>query len=115
MTEANTPIAEAIAACDEIKARLEALQDMFTPKPVLTIESVIRPDHNWELHRPADLDCPEGTVIEASDGWRYYRLAPHQAADWKSNTGGTYTHGALWNSLIQDAADGIAFEYTGIF
>lgn len=113
MTEVN--FAAAIAACDEIKARLEAMQDMLKPKPPLSIESITCSNHAWELHCAGDLICPEGTVIEASDGWRYYRLAPHQAADWKSDTGGTYTHSALWNSLIQDVADGITFEYAGSF
>lgn len=59
MTETNTALAEAIVTCGAIRAKLEVLQDMLTPKPVLTIESIIRPGHNWELHRPADLDCPE--------------------------------------------------------
>lgn len=115
MTETNTPFAEAIAACDEVKARLEALRDMLKPKPILTIESIIRPDHNWELYRPADLDCPEGTVIETTDDYRYYRLGSGQAGDWVSNVGRTYSHDSLWNSLIQDAASSINFEYSGNF
>lgn len=115
MTETNTPIAEAIAACDEIKARLEALQDMLKPKPALSIESIIRPDHTWELHCADDLACPEGTVIEASDGLRYYRLSSARAGDWMSITGQKYTHGALWESLIQDAANRVTFDYSGSF
>lgn len=115
MTETNTALTEAIVTRGVIRAKLEVLQDMLTPKPVLTIESIIRPDHNWELYRPADLDCPEGTVIEATDGYRYYRLGPGQAGDWASAVGRTYSHNSLWNSLIQDAADSIDFRYSGSF
>lgn len=115
MTETNTALTEAIVACGAIRAKLEVLQDMLTPKPVLTMESITRPDHNWELHRPADLDCPEGAVIEATDAWRYYRLGPGQAGDWVSDTGRTYSHNSLWNSLIQDAAQGVEFAYSGSF
>lgn len=115
MTETNTPLAEAIAACDEIKARLEALRDMLKPKLGLRIESIICSNRVWELYCADDLVCPEGTVIEASDGWRYYRLSPGRAADWESNTGQTYSHEGLWNNLTSDAADGITFEYAGNF
>lgn len=115
MTETNTALTEAIVTCGAIRAKLEVLQDMLTPKPVLTIESLVRPHHNWELYRPADLDCPEGTAIEATDGCRYYRLGPGQAGDWVSAVGRTYSHNSLWNSLIQDAADSIDFYYSGSF
>lgn len=115
MTETNTALTEAIVTCGAIRAKLEVLQDMLTPKPVLTIESITRPGHNWELYRPADLGCPEGTVIEASDGFRYYRLAEDCAGDWVSDTGRTYSHNSLWNSLIQDAANSVDFEYSGSF
>ena len=100
MTETNTALAEAIVTCGAIRAKLEVLQDMLTPKPVLTIESIIRPDHDWELYRPADL---------------YYRLGPGRAGDWVSGTGRTYSHNSLRNSLIQDAADSIDFYYSGSF
>lgn len=115
MTETNTVLTEAIVTCGVIRAKLEVLQDMLTPKPVLTMESITRLDHNWELHRPADLDCPEGTLIEAADGCRYYRLGPGQAGDWLSDVGRTYSHNSLWNRLIQDAANSIDFEYSGSF
>lgn len=115
MTETNTALAEAIVTCGAIRAKLEVLQDMLTPKPVLTIESITRPDHDWELYRPADLDCPEGTVIEATDGYRYYRLGPGRAGDWVSDTGRTCSHNSLWNSLIQDAAQDVEFAYSGSF
>lgn len=115
MTETNTALVEAIVTCGAIRAKLEVLQDMLTPKPVLTIESIVRPGHNWELYRPADLDCPEGTVIEATDGYRYYRLGPGWAGDWGSAVGRTYSHNSLWNSLIQDAANSIDFRYSGSF
>lgn len=115
MTETNTALTEAITMCGVIRAKLEVLQDMLTPNPVLTIESITRPDHTWELHRPTDFDCPEGTVIEATDGYRYYRLGPGQAGDWVSDSGRTYSHDSLWNTLIQDAANSIDFEYSGNF
>lgn len=116
MTETNTPFAEAIAACDEVKARLEALRDMVKPKPVLRMASITRPGDWWEPSSADDLaDCPEGTVIEASDGWYYYRLGPTREREWQSNTGQEYTRGAMWENLTQDAADGITFEYSGSF
>lgn len=115
MTETNTVLTEAIVTCGVIRAKLEVLQDMLTPKPVLTMESITRLDHNWELHRLADLDCPEGTLIEAADGCRYYRLGSGQAGDWLSDVGRTYSHNSLWNRLIQDAANSIDFEYSGSF
>lgn len=115
MTETNTALTEAIVTCGVIRAKLEVLQDMLNPKPFLTMESIIRPDHNWELYRPVDLDCPEGTVIEATDGYRYYRLGPGQSGDWVSDVGRTYSHDSLWNSLIQDAVQDIEFAYSGSF
>lgn len=115
MTETRTPLAEAIAACDGIKARLEVLQDMHSREPALCIKSLIRLDHTWELCCASDLARSEGTVIEASDGWRYYRLSPGRGADWRSNTGQTYSHEGLWNNLTSDAANGITFEYSGNF
>nr|DAR15488.1 MAG TPA: hypothetical protein [Caudoviricetes sp.] len=115
MTETNTAITEAIVKCDEIKARLETLRDMLKPKPVLRLESIARPGHTWELRCAGDLDCPEGTVIEGSDGWRYYRLADGRSGDWMSDNGQEYTHGALWETLIQDAANHVTFEYSGNF
>lgn len=115
MTETNTALTEAIVTCSVIRAKLEVLQDMLTPKPVLTMESITRPDHNWELHRPADLDCPEGTVIEASDGFRYYRLAGDCPGVWVSDTDQVYTDGTLWDTLIQGAANHVTFKYAGYF
>ena len=115
MTETNTHIAEAIKQCDEVKARLETLQDMLKPKPVLRIESITRLDCWRELQCADDLDCPEGTVIEASDGFRYYRLADDCAGDWVSDTDLGYTHGMLWDTLIQDAANHVTFKYAGCF
>lgn len=115
MTETRTPLAEAIAACDGIKARLEVLQDMHSREPALCIKSLIRLDHTWELCCASDLDCPEGTVIEASDGYRYYKLAPGGEVDWRSDMGSTYTRRELWLALTNDARNSVTFEYSGIF
>ena len=116
MTEANAHITEAIKQCDEVKARLVTLRDMVKPKPVLRLESITRPGEWWELSSADELaDCPEGTVIEASDGWYYYRLGPARGMEWQSDTGQEYTHGAMWESLTQDAANHVTFEYSGSF
>lgn len=108
-------ITKAIKQCDEVKARLETLRDTLKPKPVLRLKSITRPGHTWDLRCANDLDCPEGTVIEASDGWSYYRLGPRRTADWASDTGQEYIHGAMWETLIQDAAVHVTFEYSGNF
>ena len=113
-------IIEAIKQCGKVKVRLEALRDMIDPKPgpepVLRIESITRPDTWWEPRSEADLaDCPEGTVIEVSGGWVYYRLGPAREADWVSDSGREYINCLLWEMLIRDARDHITFSYSGNF
>lgn len=115
---ASDNITEAIDRCDEVKARLEALRDMTNHGscPGLRIESITRPGDWWEPRNADDLaDCPEGTVIEASSGWRYYRLGPSRDKDWMSGTGKEYTHGAMLKHLTLDAADYVTFCYSGNF
>lgn len=116
MTETNTAITEAIAKCGELKARLETLQDMLKHKPALCIESITRPGEWWKLCSEDELaDCPEGTVIEASDGWNYYRLGPARENEWQSDTGREYTHSEMWNGLIADMKCHVTFKYSGNF
>ena len=111
MTETNTAITEAIAKCGEIKARLETLQEMLKPKPVLRVESITHPDTYREL-QSADVlaDCPEGTVVVASNGDRYMRIG-HWEYQWATSYGTNRTSGDLWHSLVRRAGCGITFKY----
>lgn len=114
MTETNTAITEAIVKCDEIKARLETLQDMLKPKPVLCLESITRPGTYRELQSADELhDCPEGTVIAASDGHRYMRI-DHWEYQWATSYGTRRENDDLWSSLVCRAGCGITFKYLAV-
>ena len=114
MTETNTHIAEAIKQCDEVKARLETLQDMLKPKPVLRLESITRPGRYRELQSADDLhDCPEGTVIVASNDCRYMRI-DHWEHQWATSYGTRRDSDDLWHSLPRQAVSGTTFKYLAL-
>lgn len=111
MTETNTAITEAIVKCDEIKARLETLQDMLKPKPVLRLESITRPGTYRELQSVVDFhNCAEGTVVVASNGRRYLRTGD-LGYPWSTSYGTNRTSDDLWRSLICSVERGTTFKY----
>lgn len=110
MTETNTALADAIAKCDEIKARLETLREMSEPKPVLRLESITRPDHWKDLQSADDLaDCSPGMVI-ITPGGRFFRCY-NPVKPWINFIDCGVSHMALWRALIQAADRGATFKY----
>ena len=110
MTETNTHIAEAIATCNEIKARLETLQDMLKPKPVLRLESITRPGAYRELQSADDLiDCAPGTVVVTSNT-RFFRTCD-PANPWTNRAGYWVSNGVLWGILVGAANCGATLKY----
>lgn len=106
-------IARICDQADRLNDRITVLGD--GARPPLKVKAIVRPGQWWTISGPADLDCPEGTVIEASDGYRYYKLAPGGEVDWRSDMCSTYTRREFWLALTNDARDGVTFEYSGIF
>lgn len=110
MTETNTALTDAIAKCDEIKARLETLREMSEPKPVLRLESITRPGHWKDLQLADDLgDCAPGTVIIGPDT-RIFRICD-PANPWTSRIGSRISNAALWDMLTRAANKGTTFKY----
>ena len=85
MTETNTTLTEAIAKCDEIKARLETLREMSKPEPVL--RTVIVGPH-----------C------------RYFRTCD-PANPWADKYGNRISNAVLWNTLIRAVDSGTTLKY----
>mgnify|MGYP000923587641 CR=1 FL=1 len=114
MTETNTHIAEAIATCNEIKARLETLQDMLKPKPVLCLESITRPGIYRELQSADDLiSCAPGTIV-VTPNTRFFRTCD-PANPWTSIAGCWVSNGVLWSTLVGAANSGATLKYLGAF
>lgn len=110
MTENNTTLTEAIAKCDEIKARLETLREMSEPKPVLRLESITSPGTYRELQLAGELiDCAPGTVIVTPDT-RIFRICD-PANPWTSRIGTRISNAALWDMLTRAANKGAALKY----
>lgn len=110
MTETNTAITEAIVKCDEIKARLETLQGMLKPKPVLRLESITSPGTYRELQLAGELiDCAPGTVIVTPDT-RIFRICD-PANPWTSRIGARFSNAALWDMLTLAANKGATLKY----
>lgn len=110
MAETNTAITEAIAKCDEIKARLETLRDMLKPKPVLRLESITRPGTYQELQSADDLnDCVPGMTVVTSDA-RFFRTCD-PANPWTSGACRWMSAAALWNFLVREADKGTTLKY----
>lgn len=115
MEETNTSLVEAIAKCDEVKLRLEALRDMLkaSPEPALRIESIARPGEWWEPQDAAELvECAPGTVIYVSGGNSYFRLSDSCARPWAYSTGHFASHDTMWSILTDAASNGIALTYS---
>lgn len=111
MTETNTAITEAIAKCGEIKARLETLQDMLKPKPVLRIESITSPGMYRELQSSGDLiDCAPGTVLVVGGGVRLLRTCDPEKP-WVDEVGYYSSPVRLWNFLVREANKGTPLKY----
>lgn len=111
MTETNTAITEAIVKCEEIKARLETLQCMLKPKPVLRLESITRPGQWKELRSVDDLrDCALGTVLLTPHSGRYFRVGD-PAMPWATPAGNWATSASLWSLLATEADRGVTFKY----
>lgn len=110
MTETNTAITEAIAKCDEIKARLEALQEMLKPKPVLRLESITRPGTYRELQSARELiDCAPGTVIVTPSA-RFFRTC-NPGNPWISRIGTWSSSTVLWETLTRAVDQGATLKY----
>lgn len=110
MTETNTAITEAIAKCDEIKARLETLQEMLKPKPVLRLEPIARPGTYRELQSAGELiDCVPGTVVITPDA-RFFRTC-NPANPWTSGVGTLMSAEVLWDILARAANKGAPLKY----
>lgn len=110
MTETNTPLTEAVAKCDEIKARLETLREMSEPKTVLRLESIARPGDCQELQSAGDLNiATPGTVI-VGPNCRYFRTCD-PAYPWADKYGNWISNVALWNTLIRAVDSGATFKY----
>ena len=110
MTETNTAITEAIAKCGEIKARLETLQDMLKPKPVLRLESITRPGTYRELQSARELiDCAPGIVI-VTPSVHFFRTC-NPGNPWISRTGTWWSSTALWDTLTRAADQGATLKY----
>ena len=115
MEEPNTNLIEAIAKCDEVKLRLEALRDMLkpSPEPALRIESIVKPGEWWELCDAGDLaECLPGTVIYVSGGISYFRFSDSCAKPWAYSTGHMASHYTMWSILTDAASNGIALTYS---
>lgn len=111
MTETNTAITEAIAKCDEIKARLETLQEMLKPKPVLRLESITRPGTYRELQSAGELiDCAPSTVLVVGEGVRLLRTCDPEKP-WVDEVGYYTSPARLWNFLVREADKGATFKY----
>lgn len=110
VTETNIALSQAIAKCDEIKARLEALREMSEPKPVLRLEPNTRPGTYRELHSADDLaDAAPGTVI-IGPNYRYLRTCD-PANPWTSRIGCWMSNAALWGILIGTVNSGTTVKY----
>jgi len=111
MTETNTALTDAIAKCDEIKARLETLREMSEPKPALRLESITRPGQWKELQSASDLDgCALGTVLLTPYNCRYFRTGDSMMP-WITSDGNWATSVSLWNILAPEANRGATFKY----
>lgn len=114
MTETNTALTEAIAKCDEIKARLEALREMSGSKPVLRLESIIYPGTYRELQSARDLlNCPVGMIIVSSGARRYLRT-DNLGYPWATSYGTHTSSNDLWRSLVCAGERGVTFKYLGV-
>ena len=111
MTETNTHITEAIKQCDEIKARLEVLQDMLKPKPVLRLESITHPGAYRELQSAGELiDCTPGTVLVVGERVHLIRTCDSEKP-WVDKVGYYNSPASLWNFLAREADKGVALKY----
>lgn len=110
MTETSMHIAEAIKQCDEVKARLETLQDMLKPKPVLRLESITHPGTYWELQAARELiDCAPGTVIVTPSA-RFFRTC-NPGNPWISRIGTWSSSTVLWETLTRAVDQGATLKY----
>lgn len=110
MEETNTSLVEAIAKCDEIKARLETLREMSESKHILRLESTTRPGTYRELQSVGDLGaCAPGTVI-VGPHCRYFRTCD-PANPWADKYGNWISNAVLWNTLIRAADSGTTLKY----
>lgn len=110
MTETNTALSQAIAKCDEIKARLETLREMSKPKPVLHLKSIICLGTYRELQSAGGLDtCAPGTVI-VGPHCRYFRTCD-PANPWVDKYGNWISNAFLWNTLIRAVDSGTTLKY----
>ena len=113
MTETNTTLTEAIAKCDEIKARLETLREMSEPKTVLRLESIAKPGEWWEPRNAGELaECAPGTVIYVSGSISYFRFSNSCHRPWAYSTGHFASHDIMWSILTDAASNGIALTYS---
>lgn len=111
MTETNTHIAEAIKQCDEVKARLVALQDMVKPKPVLRLESITHPGRYRELQSVDDLTgCAPSTVLVVGEGVRLLRTCDPEKP-WVDEVGYYTSPARLWNHLVREVNSGATLKY----
>lgn len=111
MTETNTAITEAIVKCDEIKARLETLQGMLKPKPVLRLESITRPGTYRELQSAGELiDCAPSTVLVVGEGVRLLRTCDPEKP-WVDEVGYYTSPARLWHFLVREANSGATLKY----
>lgn len=111
MTETNTVITEAIATCGEIKARLETLQEMVKPKPVLRFESITRPGTYRELRSADDLnDCAPSTVLVVGEEVRLLRTCDPEKP-WVDEIGYYTSPARLWHFLVREANNGVTLKY----
>ena len=111
MTETNRTLSEAIAKCDEIKARLETLREMSEPKPVLRLESITSPGTYRELQSASDLiDCVPSTVLVVGEGVRLLRTCSPEKP-WVDDVGYYTSPARLWHFLIREANSGATLKY----
>lgn len=111
MTETNTAITEAIVKCDEIKARLETLQGMLKPKPVLRIESITHPGTYRDLQSASELiDCAPGTVLVVREGRHLLRTCDPEKP-WVDEIGYYTSPARLWHFLVREANSGATLKY----
>lgn len=99
-----------IKQCDEVKARLETLQEMVKPKPVLRLESITSPGTYWELQSAVELiDCAPGTVI-VTPGAQFFRTR-NPGSPWVSRTGTWSSSTALWDTLTRTVDQSATLKY----
>lgn len=111
MTETNTALTEAIAKCDEIKARLETLREMSEPKPVLRFESITSPGTYQELRSAGDLiGCTPGTILVVEEGLQLLRTCDPEKP-WVDKVGYYSSPARLWNFLVREANSGATLKY----